>query len=72
MSRLWLWSCSGSCGSQNAKTNEPTDSEAGIMAKIIFLSALSPIAIAALLLAVGAVVVLVVIGIQRLTRRKDD
>ena len=42
------------------------------MVKIIFLAALSPITIAALLLGVGAVVVLVVIGIQWLTKRKDE
>ena len=42
------------------------------MAKIIFLAALSPITIAALLLVLAAVVVLVVIGIQRLTKHKDE
>ena len=42
------------------------------MAKIIFLAALGPITIAALLLGVGAVVVSVVIGIRWLTIRKDE
>ena len=52
--------------------NEPTESEAGVMAKIIFLSVLDPVTIATLLAVVVAVVILVVFAILRLTKRKDE
>ncbi len=42
------------------------------MAKIIFLSALDPVTIAALVAAVVAAVIVVVFGILRLTKRKDE
>ncbi len=42
------------------------------MAKVIFLSVLDPVTIANLLVVVVAVVVLVVFGILRLTKRKDE